>query len=155
MTCHALGIGNDFYKGSAIILFLADRLVVEAHTANALSQTDVVTLSVPDKSGALPPFEESPTWQIVRCRLDHFHLSPAALVAGNQSSRKVVKRLRIHSVLLLFQYRITGIYSQWLSKLRRLASPPRALDGITAMPNTGLNNSANNNRYIVDYINKG
>ena len=38
-------IGEDFDKGSAIFLLLADRLVVEDRATNALTETGVVTIN--------------------------------------------------------------------------------------------------------------
>ena len=89
-------IRDDFDKGSAIFLLLADRLVVEDHAANALTQTgrghNQLPIGAPGLDGlGNPQLGKS----FVAGGIAFIHRQQA-LVAGNQRSRGVDKILRIH-----------------------------------------------------------
>ena len=121
MTCHVLGtdvnfdagndsrIDEDFDKGSAIFLLLADRLVVEDRAADALTEAgrghDQLAIGAPGLLGlGNPQLGESfvAGWSA-------FIHRQQALVAGDQRPRGVYKLLRIHLGLPHFQFRISGM----------------------------------------------
>src|SRR5450759_843664 len=121
MACHVLctgvnfdagnnsGIGDDFDKGSAICLLLADRLVVEDRATNALTETGRGRNQLPiGAPGLLGLGNSQPGKSFVAGWITFIHRQQA-LVAGDQRSRGVYKLLSIHLGLLHFQLRISGI----------------------------------------------
>src|SRR5208283_4595914 len=127
MTCQVLGTdvnfdaGNDsridehFDKGSAIVLLLADRLVVEDRATDAFAEAgrghNQLPIGAPSLLGlGNPQFGKS----FVAGWIAFIHCQQA-LVTGDQRPRGVDKRLRIHLGLLHFQLRISGRSSPCLS----------------------------------------
>ena len=89
-------VGDDFKKGSAVLLLLADRLVVEDHAADALAETrrghDQLPIGAPGFLGlGNPQFGKS----FVAGWIAFIHRQQA-LVVGDHASRGVHECLRIH-----------------------------------------------------------
>ena len=121
MTGHVLGagvdfdagndsrIGEDFDKGSAIFLLLADRLVVEDRATDALTETGRGHNQLPiGAPGLLGLGNPQPGKSFVAGWIAFIHRQQA-LVAGDQRPRGVYQLLRIHLGLLHFQFRISGM----------------------------------------------
>ena len=120
MTRHVLGtdvdldagndprIDEDFDKGSAIFLLLADRLVVEDRPTDALTESgrghNQLAIGAPGLLGlGNPQLGKS----FVAGGITFIHRQQA-LVASDQRLRGVYKLLRIHLDLPHFQFRISG-----------------------------------------------
>ena len=121
MTCHVLcagvhfdagndsRIGDDFNKGSAIFLLLADRLVVEDRATDALTETGRGHNQLPIGAPGLLGLGNSQLGKSFVAGWIAFIHRQQALVVGDQRPRGVYQLLRIHLGLLHFQLRISGM----------------------------------------------
>ena len=102
-------INDDFDQGSAIVLPLADRFIVENRPTDGLSETrrgdDQLPIRAP---GFLRLRNPQPGESLVTSR-NAFIDCQKTFVMSNQRPRGVEKRLCIHLGLLHFQSRISGM----------------------------------------------
>ena len=100
---------EGFGERSAIVLSLPNGFIVENGTADRLGKTRRVDDQFSILATGLGVLRNPPFGRSACCKPQYFHRSPTDLSVGDHLVCSAYESLKIHSVSLHFQFRISGI----------------------------------------------